>query len=88
MNQHTPTCGDAIIDNIEYMSDLLESMLQISDKIRRVLPSRDQLREIATSDDFKAINELNKVMSSAFAINWALENANTTLVNLANDLNP
>lgn len=89
MTQQIPrTSGDIIVDNIEYLSDLLSDMLTTVERMRKLLPVREDIRNIAFSEDINQVNELNRVMADTSTAVWATEKAKDILSTVFNDLSP
>ena len=89
MTQQIPrTSGDIIVDNIDYLSDLLSDMLTTIDRLRKILPAREDVHNIAFSEDINQVNELNRVMADTVTAVWATEKAKDILSTVFNDLSP
>ena len=89
MTQQIPrTSGDIVIDNIEYLSDLLSDMLTTVDRMRKLLPIREDIHNLAFSDDINQVNELNRVMADTAIAVWAAEKTKDILSNVYSDLSP
>lgn len=88
MTQLPRTSGDVIVDNIEYLSDLISDMLTTVDRMRKLLPARENVRELAFSDDIGQVNELNRIMADTATAVWATEKTKEILTNVFTDLSP
>ena len=88
MNSQIRNSGDIVIDNVEYLVDILNDMLSIADKIARSLPERDSIRALALSEDVGQTNEVNRVMADTSTLVWSAERTKDLLINVFNDLSP
>ena len=88
MNPQIRNSGDVVVDNIEYLVDILNDMLSIADKIARSLPERDSIRALALSEDVGQTNEVNRVMADTSTLVWSAERTKDLLINVFNDLSP
>ena len=89
MTQQIPrTSGDVIVDNLEYLSDLVSDILTTIDRTRKLLPAREEIRDLAFSEDIGQVNELNRVMADTAIAVWAAERTKDIVTNVFNDLSP
>lgn len=88
MNPQIRTSADIIVDNVEYLTDLLSDMLSTVDRIRKNLPPRDDIRMLSLSDDLGQVNEVNRVMADTTTLVWSAEKTKEILNDVFNDLSP
>ena len=86
MSQLPRTSGDMIIDNIEYLSDLLGDMLSTVDRIRKTLPTRETLHDLSLSEDIYQAIEVNRVMADTATLVWSAEKTKDILTTVFADL--
>lgn len=88
MNPQIRNSGDVVVDNIEYLADIVADMMTIVDKIGRSIPERNTIHELAFSEDIGQVNEVNRVMADTSTLVWSAEKTKELLINLYNDLSP
>lgn len=88
MNPQIRNSGDVVVDNIEYLADIIADMMTIVDKIGRSIPERNTIHELAFSEDIGQVNEVNRVMADTSTLVWSAEKTKELLINLYNDLSP
>lgn len=88
MNPQIRNSGDVVVDNIEYLTDIVADMMTIVDKINRSIPERNTIHALAFSEDIGQVNEVNRVMADTSTLVWSAEKTKELLINLYNDLSP
>ena len=88
MNPQIRNSGDVVVDNIEYLADIVADMMTIVNKIGRSIPERNTIHELAFSEDIGQVNEVNRVMADTSTLVWSAEKTKELLINLYNDLSP
>lgn len=88
MNPQIRNSGDVVVDNIEYLADIVADMMTIVDKIGHSIPERNTIHELAFSEDIGQVNEVNRVMADTSTLVWSAEKTKELLINLYNDLSP
>lgn len=88
MNPQIRNSGDVVVDNIEYLTDIVADMMTIVNKINRSIPERNTIHELAFSEDIGQVNEVNRVMADTSTLVWSAEKTKELLINLYNDLSP
>ena len=88
MAQQIRTSGDIIIDNVDYMCDMLEDMINTLYRAKEFIPQRTILQDISLSQDVVAVNNLNRAMADTQTLVWSIERTKDLLVDFTSELMP